>query len=244
VEAVQKAAAEVERSAAPPPAPGTRPAPVVRVKSPGILESLMSGTHVLLTAAALTILTLYFYLATGDLLLRKIVRVLPSLTDKKRAVEIFRETEQQVSGYLRTITLINAVLGAVLGAVFAFLGMPNPSLWGAMVFLLNFVPYLGPVTGIVILSVVAGVTFDTLRHALLVPGAYLVAHTLETNVITPMIMGRRLWLNPLVIFLWLSLWFWLWGFVGALLAVPMLKTLKIFCDNIPPLAPVAEFLGP
>jgi predicted PurR-regulated permease PerM len=242
IEGVQQMVADVKQAATQPQ--GAARTPEVQVKSPSVIETLLSDTDAVLAAIALTFLTLYFYLATGDLLLRKVVQVLPSLTDKKRVLEIFRETEQQVFGYLRTITLINAVLGAVLGAAFAFLGMPNPILWAVMAFLLNFVPYLGPLTGMVILSVVAGATFDTFGRALIVPGVYFLAHNLETNVLTPMIMGRKLWLNPLLLFLWLWLWFWLWGFVGALLAVPMLKMLKICCDNIPALTPIAEFLGP
>jgi hypothetical protein len=90
---------------------------------------------------------------------------------------------------------------------------------------------------------VAVLTFPGLGRALLVPLIYFPLHNLETNIITPPILSRRLTLNPLVIFLWLSLWFWLWGIPGALLAVPMLKTLEIFCDNIPQLAPVGELLG-
>ena len=87
------------------------------------------------------------------------------------------------------------------------------------------------------------VTFAGLGHALLVPAVYFLLHSVETNIITPLALSRRLTLNPLVMFFWLSLWFWLWGIAGALLAVPMLETVKIFCDNIPQLARVGQFLG-
>jgi predicted PurR-regulated permease PerM len=113
----------------------------------------------------------------------------------------------------------------------------------AMAFALNFAPYVGPLTGILILSVVALVTSPSFTHALLVPALYVVLHGVEANCITPLVLARRLTLNPLVMFLWLSLWFWLWGVPGALLAVPMLQTLKIVCEDIPPLAPVGQFLG-
>jgi predicted PurR-regulated permease PerM len=167
----------------------------------------------------------------------------PTLTNKKRAVEIARETERQVSAYLLTITLVNALLGAVLGTTVWLLGLPNPALWGAMAFVLNFIPYLGPLIGIVVLGVVALVTFPGLGQALLVPAVYFLLHGVETNIITPLVLVRRLTLNPVVMFLWLSLWFWLWGIPAAILAVPMLKTLKIFCDNIPQLAQVGQFLS-
>jgi predicted PurR-regulated permease PerM len=241
VEAVRQAAEEVDKITAGQPAAGR--APVVEVKEPGVFDAMLSGTHTLVAGAVLMLLTLYFFLASGDLFLRKVIRVLPRLADKKRAVEIARETERQVSAYLATITVINAALATVLGVIFALMGLPSPALWAVMAFVLNFIPFLGPLTGVVVLGVVAAVTFPTLGHALAVPAIYFVLHNVETNIITPLVLGRRLTLNPLVIFLWLSLWFWLWGIPGALLAVPMLKTLKIFCDNIPSLAPMGEFLG-
>ncbi len=105
------------------------------------------------------------------------------------------------------------------------------------------IPFLGPLVGVVVLGVVAVVTFASLGHALLVPAVYFLLHSVEANIITPLTLSRRLTLNPLVMFFWLSLWFWLWGVPGALLAVPMLQTLKIFCDNIPPLARAGQFRG-
>jgi predicted PurR-regulated permease PerM len=241
VEAVRRAADEVEKLAAAEPT-SKRP-PVVVMQPRSGMEILLSATHSVLASIGLTVFAAYFFLAGGNLSLRKLIRVLPTLPDKKRAVEIARETERQVSTYLLTITLINALLGAVLGSAVWLLGMPNPALWGAMAFGLNFIPYLGPLTGVVVLGVVALVTFPGLGQALLVPAVYLLLHSLETNLITPLVLVRRLTLNPLVMFLWLSLWFWLWGIAGALLAVPMLKTVKIFCDNIPRLARVGQFLG-
>jgi len=241
VEAVRQAADEVEKIATAGPA-SARP-PVVAMQTRTVMEILLSATHTALAGIGLTALTLYFFLAGGNLSLRKLIRVLPTVTEKQRAVEIAREAERQISAYLLTITLVNALLGAVLGGAVWLLGLPNPPLWGAMAFLLNFIPFLGPLTGVVVLGVVALVTLPGLGHALLVPAVYFLLHSVETNFITPLVLGRRLRLNPLVMFLWLSLWFWLWGIAGALLAVPMLETLKIFCDNIPQLARVGQFLG-
>jgi predicted PurR-regulated permease PerM len=240
VEAVRRAADEVEKMAADPASP--RP-PVVEVKNHDAMNTLVSGTHTLLAGLGLAALALYFLLAWGDLFLRKLIRMLPTLTDKKRAVEIARETKRQVSAYLLTITLINALLGAAVGGAVWLLGVPNPALWGAMAFVLNFIPFLGPLTGVVVLGVVAVVTLPGLGHALLVPAVYFLLHSVEANIITPLALSRRLTLNPLVMLLWLSLWFWLWGIPAAILAVPMLKTLKIFCHNIPRLARVGQFLG-
>lgn len=241
VEVVRRAADEMRKIAAIDAA--DKPAPVVEVKNHDAMNTLVSGTHTLLTGIGLTALALYFFLGWGDLFLRKLIRVLPTLAGKKRAVEIARETQRQISAYLLTITLVNALLGAVLGGAVWLLGVPNPALWGAMAFVLNFIPFLGPLTGVVVLGVVALVTLPGLGQALLVPAVYFLLHSVESNIITPLVLSRRLTLNPLVMFLWLSLCFWLWGILGALLAVPMLQTLKIFCDNIPQLARAGQFLG-
>jgi predicted PurR-regulated permease PerM len=241
VEVVRQAVDEVERITDGDPA--SKPLPVVAVKTRNVTEILLGATHTLLAGIGLTVLALYFLLGWGNLCLRRLIRVLPTLTNKKRAVEIARATERQVSAYLLTITLINALLGAALGSAVWLLGVPNPALWGAMAFVLNFLPYLGPLTGVVVLAVVALVTFPGLGQALLVPAAYFLLHSVETNIITPLVLVRRLTLNPLVLFFWLSLWFWLWGIAGALLAVPMLQTVKIFCDNIPQLARAGQFLA-
>jgi predicted PurR-regulated permease PerM len=123
------------------------------------------------------------------------------------------------------------------------LGMPSPMLWGAMACLLNFIPYLGALTVIVTVTVVAAATFNSIGHALLVPFVYFVLATLEGNFVTPWIIGRRMTLNPVMIFIGLTFWGWLWGIAGVLLAVPMLVMFKIFCDHIEPLAPIGEFLG-
>jgi predicted PurR-regulated permease PerM len=240
IEAVRRAADQVEKIASD---PASRPQPVVSMQTRSVTEILLSATHTVLAGVGLMALTLYFHLGWGDRFLRKLIRALPTLTNKKRAMEIARETERQVSAYLLTITLVNALLGAVLGTAVWLLGLPNPALWGAMAFVLNFIPYLGPLIGIVVLGVVALVTLPGLGHALLVPAVYFLLHGVETNIITPLVLVRRLTLNPLVMFLWLSLWFWLWGIPAALLAVPMLKTLKIFCDNIPQLARVGQLLA-
>ncbi len=241
VEAVGQAADWVERLAAA-DSTSTRP-PAVAVQTRSLKEMLFSATHIMLAGIVLTVLAAYFFLGWGNLSLRKLIRVLPTLPGKQRAVEIARETERQVSAYLLTITLVNALLGVALSSALWLLGVPNPALWGALAFVLNFIPYLGPLIGMVVLGVVALVTFPGLGQALLVPAVYFLLHNVETNLITPLVLSRRFTLNPLVTFLWLSLWFWLWGIAGALLAVPMLKTVKIFCDNIPPLVRAGQFLG-
>jgi predicted PurR-regulated permease PerM len=215
----------------------------VELKRESLLDALFSGTSKLVFSLLVVIVLLYFLLASGDLFLAKLVHVLPTLSDKKKAVQIAREIEGNISQYLLTITLINAGIGIAGGLIFWALGMPNPALWGAMAGLLNFIPTIGSLSTAVILTLVATTTFPSLTHALSVPAAFLTLTIVVGTFVSPLIMGQRLTLNPVVIFLGLSFWGWLWGIPGALLAVPMLAMLKIFCDHIEPLAPIGEFLG-
>ena len=215
----------------------------IELKQGSLLDTLFSGTSKFVFSLLVVIVILYFLLASGDLFLAKLVHVLPTLADKKKAVQIAREIEGNISQYLFTITLINAGIGVLGGCLFWALGMPNPALWGAIAGLLNFIPTVGSLSTAVILTLVATTTFPSLTHALLVPAAYLTLTILIGTFVSPLIMGRRLTLNPVVIFLGLSFWGWLWGIPGALLAVPMLAMFKIFCDHIEPLAPIGEFLG-
>jgi predicted PurR-regulated permease PerM len=121
--------------------------------------------------------------------------------------------------------------------------MPNPVLWGALVTLLEFIPYLGAITLVVILTLGALASFNDVGHALLVPGAFLAINLIQANIVSPMLLGHRLALNPVALLVSLAFWLWIWGIPGGLLAVPLLATLKIFCDHIERLAPLGEFLG-
>jgi predicted PurR-regulated permease PerM len=215
----------------------------VEAPRPSLTGTVFNQTlNLLATVGAVTIL-LYFLLASGDLFLLKLVRVLPRFEDKKIAVTIVHEVQHDISHYLLTITLINIGLGVATSITMFWLGMPNPLLWGVMAASFNFIPYLGAVASAVILTLVALFTFEELVRILPVPGVFLVLTALEGGFVTPAIVGRRLTLNPVAIFIWLTFWGWLWGVPGMLLAVPMLAILKIICDHIQPLNPVGEFLG-
>lgn len=220
-----------------------RTAQIVKIKEGNIIDVIFSQTSEFLFGLAVIIILLYFLLASGDLFLLKLVRVLPRLKDKKGAVEIANQTEHDISIYLLTITIINACLGTVVGFIVYLFGMPNAVLWGVMVGLLNFIPYMGALVGAIIMGLAAFITFDDMGRSLMLPALYFGINALEGNIITPMILGRRLTLNPLVIFLGLIFWGWIWGIPGAIIAVPMIATFKIICDHIEPLAPIGEFLG-
>ena len=214
-------------------------APEVVVKGPSFSRRLF-GT---MTTALEVIILLYFLLAAGDLFLQKLIKVLPLLRDKKKAVAIARETEASISTYLVTVTLLNLGLGLAVAAVMYVLEMPNPLLWGALAAFAEFIPYLGATVMVALLALAGLVTFEQVGPALLVPSGYLAVNLLQSQLITPLILGRRLTLNPVAIFIGLLFWWWIWGVPGAFMAVPLIATLKIFCDHIEALAPIGEFLA-
>lgn len=241
-ERLTRAAAEVQDMAK---QPASNPAaPQVEVKQPtAIVTSIVNFTKSFAAGSIETVVLLFFMLAAGDLFMQKLVRVLPTLHDKKKAVEIAHELQQNLSTFLLTITTINVVLGVLVGLAAFWVGLPNPVLWGVLAGALNFIPYFGPISGVAVLLVAGFLTFDSPMRAVAPSVIYLSLHAVESNLITPMILGRRLTLNPLVIFISLMFWTWLWGIPGALLSIPMLMMLKILCDHFKPLAPVGEFLS-
>lgn len=215
----------------------------VVIRGPRFSEQLYGTTTVIVIGLAETLLLLYFLLVSGDLFLLKIIRVLPALGDKKKAVAIARETESSISVYLGTLFLLNLGLGFFVTLVMWALGMPNPVLWGVAAALFEFIPYIGALAMLTILTVVALTTFPELSRALLVPAAYASVNLVQSNLVSPLLLAKRLTLNPVALFVGLLFWYWIWGVAGAFLAVPMLAALKIICDHVESLAPVGEFLG-
>ena len=197
----------------------------------------------IVTTAAVALVTAGFLMASGDLFYAKLVHVLPSMTDKKRALRIVYEVEREVSSYLLIVTAINAGLGLSVSVAFHALGMPLPYLWGILVFFLNFIPYIGAVLGIGLSAFMAIVTYDSLSFALLVPMAYTLCTLTESQLITPLFLGRRLQLNPVAILVSLAFWTWIWGLAGTMIAVPLLVTLRVFCDHIDGWSGIGEFLS-
>jgi predicted PurR-regulated permease PerM len=158
-------------------------------------------------------------------------------------VHIVRETQSQVSLYLLVTTMINIGVGIVTGVALGLVGMPNPVLWGVVAGVLNFVPYIGGFVNTVILALAALLTFEDTSQALLIPIVFTVINILEGNLITPMILGRRMRLNTVAVFIGLIFWWYIWGVAGAILAVPIMATIKIACDHIESLASIGEFLA-
>ena len=215
----------------------------VVVRGPRLSERIFGTTQSLLTGTLETLILLYFLLAAGDLFLQKLIKVLPLLRDKKKAVAIARETEASISTYLLTVAVVNIGLGVAVTLVMLLLKMPNALLWGSLAALAEFIPYIGATMMLGLLAMAGLVAFPDLGHALLVPGAYLAVNLIQANFVSPTVLGRRLTRNPVAILVGLVFWWWIWGVGGAFIAVPLLATFKIFCDHIESLAPIGEFLG-
>jgi predicted PurR-regulated permease PerM len=209
---------------------------------PGLTETLVAGMREFLAQGTVMLILLFFILASGDLFVVKLMKLYRSEREKRQVAEIVREVEHSISLYLVTVTVINFTEGVIIAFGMYLIGMPDPVLWGVMAALLIYIPYLGPLVGICIVTVVALVTLE-LKMALLAPAIYFSVETLQGQFLTPMILGARFAMNPVAIFVWLILWAAIWGVLGAVMAVPLLTILKIVSDRVEALRPVSEFLS-
>ncbi|MER8429273.1 AI-2E family transporter [Mesorhizobium caraganae] len=215
----------------------------VALAQSGILSAAASNVLAAGTSFTIIFVLSLFLLASGTMFYEKIIQSFASLSEKKRALRVVYDVEREISHYLLTVTIINAGLGAVIGLGLWALGMPNPLVWGVAAALLNFLPYVGAMLTIVLVSVMALISFDTISYALLAPAFVLLCDIIEGQLVTPMVVGRRLEINAVAIFIAIAFWSWLWGFVGALMAVPLLVVIKVFCDHFEGLGHVGNFLA-
>ena len=239
VEQVTRATEQVEQIAS---LPASEENPMVRLEPPGLAQSVFSSLGELVAGLVLGLALAYFLLANQGVFLSRIAAMVTGMTEQAAAADGVRKIQSQISKYLLTVTLINTGMGLVVGVIMALTGMPNPVLWGAMAGVLTFVPYLGATAGVCIVAIVSLVTFDDLGTAILPPLLYIIAAVLEGMIITPMVLGIRLTLSPVAIFIWLVFMNWLWGIPGAVIAVPILAIIKILCDNMRSLAPIGRLL--
>lgn len=238
---MQQAFKQVEDVATPGGQDGT---PTVAVKDQSaVARNLAAGTFLVLGRLFTTMVILFFLLAAGDRLLRGLIEVLPTFSDKRQAVDIANEIQRQIGGYLLTITVMNSLVGTLTGLTMWYLGLGDPILWGAAAFLLNYVPILGPLTGIGVFLVAGILTLDWPLLALLPAGIYALIHIAEGEIITPMLLSKRFTLNPVLVIVSLFFWHFVWGIAGALLAVPLLAIFKIICDRIKVLQPAGHIIG-
>lgn len=205
--------------------------------------AFLSGTGTILDLSLSSFLLLFFLLAAGDTFLRRLVEVLPRFRDKRQAVDITMQIERDIGTYLLTVTAMNLGVGLAMTLGTYLCGLNDPILWGVIVFVLNYVPILGPIAGFALFGLVGFLSFDNLGTACLPAVIYIGVHIAEGEVLTPLLLAKRLTLNPALIVMSLIIWYWLWGVAGAFLAVPLLAITKIVCERFRPLMAFGHFLG-
>jgi predicted PurR-regulated permease PerM len=215
----------------------------VVVAQPGIVSQAAGNLLSAATTAAITFVLSLFLLASGTMFYEKIIQSFARLSEKKRALRIVYDVEREISRYLLTVAVINIALGIAVALGLWALGMPNPAVWGAAAAALNFLPYVGALATILLVAAISLISFDTLSYALLAPAFVIVCNIVEGQLVTPLVVGRRLEINAVAIFIAVAFWSWLWGFVGALIAVPLLVTVKVFCDHFDSWRNVGNFLS-
>jgi predicted PurR-regulated permease PerM len=220
-----------------------RPVQVVRTEANEPYKSL-TATPLMITSLLAVVLLTFFFMVYGENLQRNALSLLPSRQQKRVTVEIMQSIETEISRYVLTISLINLLVGLALAGALVLLEVPlaEALLWGTMAAVLNFARYVGPLIGIAIMLLMGFVAFDELWMSLLPAGIYLFLHTLEGQLITPIVLGRQMRLSPLVLILALMAFGSLWGIIGLLLAVPLLVCVKIVLSRIEGLEGWAKLL--
>ncbi len=200
-----------------------RPSPTAAVAPPSsIVELAATSAPAVIIQVFYAILVAFFFLSGWTRTRERMITERASFGGAMATARVLQEMVDDVSSYLGTITVINVALGAIIAGALHLLGMPFPLMWGGIVALLNYIPYFGPVVAALLLAVGGLMTFSDVWTALSAPAIMYGAHLIEANVVTPLIVGHRLTINPVMILISISFWGWVWGTVGALLAVPIL----------------------
>ncbi|WP_428030340.1 AI-2E family transporter [Ancylobacter sp.] len=208
------------------------PPMVVEVADSQMLGSVVAVVTPVIGEFILFLGSLLFFLAGRVQIKRRVVQVMTPRKTRLAALRVFREIEERLGAYLVTATFINIGLGIATGLMTWALGLPNPPLWGVLACVLNYIPYVGPAVTTVILAMAGIVSFPSLAAGLLPAAAFIVITSIEGHFLTPMIIGRRVSLNPFAVFLSMALWTWLWGPAGTFLSVPLLIAAMALADSL------------
>jgi predicted PurR-regulated permease PerM len=252
MEKVQKAATQLERAASETSAPApAAPSGVTRVQIEkprlNVKDYLWMGTKGAIGFAgqlSIVLFLAYFMLVSGDTFRRKLVRIAgPTLGEKKITLQVLDEITEQIQRYLLVQVFTSILVGVVTWLAFLWIGLEHAAIWGIAAGLFNSIPYLGPVIVTGGTSLVAFLQFGTFSMAFLVAGISLLITSLEGYLLTPWLTGRASRMNPLVVFIGVLFWGWLWGAWGLLLGMPIIMIIKAVCDRVEDLKPVGELLG-
>jgi predicted PurR-regulated permease PerM len=218
-------------------------APAQPARSP-IAIIIFDQTRTVVISSLTVLMVMLFLLSGGPPMLARMSSALASDLKSTHTLRVITAVRTELSRYYGGLAMINMGLGAATAGAMALLNMPNPLLWGAVAGVLNFIPYVGSATMLLLLLIVAFVTFSGLGHVALVGASYLALATIEGQIVQPLVIGRRLDLNPVIVFL--ALWFggWFWGVAGIVMAVPALVSLKVVAAHSRRGQPLTEFLGP
>jgi len=215
----------------------------VNIKESYFMGTVFNTSWQFLSGLGVTIFLLYFLLINEDFFLRKLVHWVSSMEHKKEVVAITRKVQNQIWSYLFARTLINCGLGFIVSILMYALGMPDPILWGVMTGTLEFIPYFGAFVSLIVIAVVALFSFTSLAYAFLVTSLFSLLVFIEGNIISPIVIGRFVTLNPFIIFISLIFWGWIWGIAGAFIAIPLMVTLKVIFETLYEVSFIGELLS-
>lgn len=213
------------------------------VSDPGIVSAIFSMAPSFLSRILFALILLFFLIASGDLFLTKTIASIDAFAEKRRAVEVLHAIEDRLGYYLGGITLINIGLGVAISIAMYLWGMPNVLVFGFLAFGLNFVPFLGGLMGAAIAGSVAFVSLESAWTAFGVFATYATLTSIEGQLVTPMLISRRMQLNTTVVFLSVAFFAWIWSVMGMVVALPILIVIKIACDESQSLRVIGRFIG-
>ncbi|KQY88865.1 MULTISPECIES: AI-2E family transporter [Roseateles] len=223
----------------PPPPP--RPGRAAQAATPDPLKERLASEGVALTGLVLTrslsfavsftatVILLYFLLASEHWVVSRIVEAVPRQRTRALVLGGVRTAQREIGHWLAVVGIVNCTVGVIMGLVLWMMGLPNPTLWGAVTAVFCFVPYIGPMAVMALLLLAGISSFDSGAQVLGPMLAFVLLHAIESNIVSPLIVGRRLSLSPVSVFLSVMFWGWLWGIAGALIAVPLLIALRSVC---------------
>jgi predicted PurR-regulated permease PerM len=227
-----------------------RPAAFASVAAPAAADKesapiiIFDATREAVISVVTFVIVTLFLLAGGPPMLARMTAAFVDDLNAAHVLDVIEKVRGEVGRFYVTTALINLGLGCATAGVMMLCGMPTPFLWGTLAAVLNFIPYVGSATTLLVLTLVAVVTFDGLSHVIAVAGSYIVLAAIEGQIVQPLLVGRRLKVNPLLVFL--VLWFGglFWGIPGVVLATPALVALKVIAENATSGEALKEFLGP